>query len=231
MQAVNILFVVILSFIFNIVLVFIVVKIRLKHLKDRKINPHWQWLVDKFGLEVVGGEPLHPDKKWLGFVRAPLRLEGTYNNFFLKIYNYTVGSGKNRTTYSTARIIGPNPGDLRFEFHREGLFSKIGKVFGMQDIQTGDTRFDGKFIIKCNDPEFIKIALLPQIKELFYGVWETHKSMGHIKLLDEELCYDEMGTIRNEKVCERFAAVVDLLTALRGTIEFYNQKAKAIESE
>jgi hypothetical protein len=202
----------------------VVIYKRIQKINKKIINPHWQWLVDKLQLEIHGGEPVYPGKKWLSWMRTPLRLEGNYRNFSMKIYNYTVGSGKNSTTYSTARIIGPNPKNLTFEFHREGMFSKLGKLVGMEDIQSGDKEFDKKFIIKSSNPDFIKVVLLPQIKEKFCDIWNQHKAQGTIRLKDEELQYNEVGTIRNEATCERFAAIADLLVDLRGTIEFYNKK-------
>lgn len=201
-----------------------VVMVRYKKRDGRKISEHWQWLVDTLGLGVCGGEPMYPNSKWLSWIRKPIRLEGTYRGCFTKIYNYTVGSGKNSTTYSTVRIVGPNPKELTFNIYREGMFSKLGKIMGMQDIQTGDPTFDDKFVIKSNNPEFIKIALLPEIKSKFIDIWERHKPHGSITLKDEELHYDEVGTIRTVEIRERFGAIADLLADLRGTIEFYNQK-------
>ena len=94
----------------------------------------------------------------------------------------------------------------------------------MQDIQSGDDKFDGMFIVKSSDQKFMQTALLPEIKELFYTVWEQHNARGTIRLTGEELHYDEVGSIRNEATRERFAAVADLLVFLRGTVEFYNSK-------
>lgn len=225
MEAIHIILLVALFNVFIMALAIFIVVRRAGRSSEKKINAHWQWLSEKLGgLEVVGGEPLYPDKKWLGFLRSPLRLEGVFRNCNIKIYNYVVGSGKNSTTYSTVRIVGPNPKGLSFHFHREGIFSKIGKTFGMQDIQTGDMTFDKMFIIKASDPDFIKVALLRQIKNGFYDVWEKHGSQGTLALDGDELQYNEVGTIRNEKVRERFAAAADLLVDLRGTVEFYNSK-------
>ena len=66
--------------------------------------------------------------------------------------------------------------------------------------------------------------MLKQIKDGFYDVWEKHKANGTLILEGEELQYNEVGTIRNEKVRERFAAAADLLVDLRGTVEFNNSK-------
>jgi len=48
---------------------------------------------------------------------------------------------------------------LRFTLYRKGLFSELGKLLGMQDIEVGDPEFDEAFIIQGTD-EF-------KVRELF----------------------------------------------------------------
>lgn len=77
------------------------------------------------------------------------------------------------------------------------------------------------FIIKCSDPEFIRMALLPEIMEKFYDTFEAHGAKGTLKLKDNELYYEEGGRIRSEAVRERFVALIDLCTDLRETVSVY----------
>ncbi len=51
------------------------------------------------------------------------------------------------------------PKDLRV--YRETAWSKLGKALGMQDITTGDFRFDSSFVIKGNDPTEVLNYLTP----------------------------------------------------------------------
>src|SRR3954452_25094370 len=44
-----------------------------------------------------------------------------------------------------------NPEGFRFTIYRKGLFSELGKLLGMQDIEVGDPEFDEAFIIQGND--------------------------------------------------------------------------------
>ena len=85
--------------------------------------------------------------------------------------NYTVmmytGTGTIPTTYTRMRAPFINKDGLYFKIYREGFFSSIGKLFGMQDIKIGDPFFDNEFIIKGNNPEKIKLLLADaKIKEL-----------------------------------------------------------------
>jgi hypothetical protein len=44
-----------------------------------------------------------------------------------------------------------NPEGFRFSIHRNGVFTNLGKLFGMQDIEVGDPEFDEAFVIKGTD--------------------------------------------------------------------------------
>src|SRR5688572_25908274 len=43
-----------------------------------------------------------------------------------------------------------------FVIHKEAFFDKVGKLLGMQDVETGYAEFDKNVIIKTNDEERIK---------------------------------------------------------------------------
>lgn len=62
-------------------------------------------------------------------------------------------------TYTRMRAPFINKDGLYFKIYREGFFSTVGKLFGMQDILTGDPFFDKEFIIKGNNPEKIRLLL------------------------------------------------------------------------
>lgn len=49
--------------------------------------------------------------------------------------------------------------DIKLKIYEEGAFSNIGKILGMQDIETHDEVFNEKYIIK-GDPEERVIAIL-----------------------------------------------------------------------
>ena len=86
---------------------------------------------------------------------------------------------------------------------------------------SGDTRFDKLFVVKSSDPDFISAALLPEIKDRFYQVWEEHEAKGTLKLEGEEMCYDEVGTISTDAVRLRCEAVANLLADLAEAIDVY----------
>ena len=68
----------------------------------------------------------------------------------LDTYTVSMG-GHSHITYTRIRAPYLNPEGFRFTIYRESLFSGLGKLFGMQDIEVGDPEFDRAFIVKGND--------------------------------------------------------------------------------
>ncbi len=64
---------------------------------------------------------------------------------------YTVSNGKTSTTYTRIRAPFINKDGFKFTIYRKSIFSGIGKLFGMQDIEIGIPTFDNAFIIKGNN--------------------------------------------------------------------------------
>lgn len=112
----------------------------------------WQQLCNEIGAEFVKGGLWKGDK-----VEAEVQ-EWTIT---LDTYAVTTSTGTTSTTTKYTRIRAPyiNRDGFRFKIYRQGFFSNIGKLFGMQDIEVGDPEFDGEFVIQGNN-EF-------QVRQLF----------------------------------------------------------------
>ena len=72
--------------------------------------------------------------------------------FLLDTYTVTTSTGTSTSSVTYTRMRAPflNKDSLYFKIYRQGFFSSIGKLFGMQDIEVGDPFFDKEFIIKSN---------------------------------------------------------------------------------
>ncbi|EGW36224.1 hypothetical protein [Desulfosporosinus sp. OT] len=80
---------------------------------------------------------------------------------------FTVSDGKTSTTFTRLRAPYVNKDGFRFKIYRKGLFSNLGKLFGLQDIKVGFLEFDEEFIIKGNDPDKLtKLFSNSKIREL-----------------------------------------------------------------
>lgn len=82
-----------------------------------------------------------------------------------------------RTFYT--RVRAPFVQDYKeafeFELYRGDVFTRIGKLFGMQDIEIGDSRFDKDFIIQGNNAEMVQTLLdNPRMREILSAQQHFH---------------------------------------------------------
>lgn len=75
-------------------------------------------------------------------------------------------------TFLTVPII--NTGSLELTIYREGVAEHLIKVYGAQDLETGDSEFDRRFMCKSNDDEkFRQILADERLRGLLLGAPET----------------------------------------------------------
>jgi hypothetical protein len=80
------------------------------------------------------------------------RMWGDVREIPVSIFTETRGSGKNRSTYTVFEAAIPGSGlPLNLHVYREGVLSKVGKVFGGDDIELGIPEIDDRVIIKGLD--------------------------------------------------------------------------------
>jgi hypothetical protein len=72
---------------------------------------------------------------------------------------YTVNTQHSHVSYTRMRAPYVNPEGFRFTIYRKSVFSGLGKMLGMQDIEIGDPEFDEAFIIQGNNE--------PRVQHLF----------------------------------------------------------------
>jgi hypothetical protein len=80
---------------------------------------------------------------------------------------YTVSTGKSSTTYTRMRAPYVNPDGFQFTLYRAGIFTGLGRMLGMQDIDIGEPEFDRDFVCKSNHPaQVIRLLGNPLLREL-----------------------------------------------------------------
>ncbi len=102
----------------------------------------------------------------------------------LDTYTVTTSTGKttSSTTYTRMRAPFVNKDGLYFKIYRQGIFSSIGKFFGMQDLEIGDPFFDDQFVIKGNSADKIELLLSDEkIKGLI-----RQQPQIHLEIRDDE---------------------------------------------
>ena len=98
------------------------------------------------------------------------RVEATHGEWIVTLDTYTVSTGKSVVIFTRMRAPYVNPDGFRFTIYRRGLFSGLGKLLGMQDLEIGFEEFDRDFIIKGNDEGKVRqLFANARIRELVAG--------------------------------------------------------------
>jgi hypothetical protein len=173
------------------------------------------------------------DKVWRQFSEA-IEAEFVDGSFFkgskvqvhvepwtITLDTYTVSAGgHSHITYTRIRAPFLNPEGFRFTIYRASLFSGLGKLFGMQNIELGDPEFDRAFIVKSNDePRVIGLLADLKIRELIQSqpkflldVRDNEGWFGPAFPPDaDELRFQVVGIIKD---LERLKALVELFAAM-----------------
>jgi hypothetical protein len=126
--------------------------------------------------------------------------------------------GKSPVTRLRAPYI--NPEGFRFTIYRKSVFSDLGKLLGMQDIEVGDPEFDEAFIVKGNNESKVRdLFANPKIRQMIQDqpkirldVKDSEGWFGPKFPEDvDELHFQVVGVIND---VERLKALFDLFAAV-----------------
>lgn len=116
----------------------------------------WRQLSTEIGARYVEG----------GFGKGD-KVQVTHGEWTVTLDTYVVSTGKTTMVFTRMRAPYVNPGGFRFTVYRKSIFSGLGKMLGMQDIEINDESFDQDFIIKGTDEARVRELLSnPKIREL-----------------------------------------------------------------
>ena len=140
----------------------------MKH--SKKIHNAWQVIAEEFSLQ------MEPRRTGLAGLLHRHKMEGTIDTRRVRVDICTEGSGKHKKTYTRFRVDFCRPLGIGLAINTEAfLFSSVAKKFGSQDIQTGDARFDKKFMIKGNQEYQVMSYLNHTRKEAVYELFEKSR--------------------------------------------------------
>src|SRR3954453_18679626 len=105
----------------------------------------WRRLCREIGADFVDG----------GFWKGS-KVQAHVGPWTVTLDTHTVHTGHPHFTYTRMRAPYVNPDGLRFTVYRKGLFSELGKLLGMLDIEVGDPEFDEAFILQGNDESRVR---------------------------------------------------------------------------
>jgi hypothetical protein len=100
----------------------------------------WRQLADQTGGRYIDG----------GFWGSS-KVSAVHGQWTMTLDTYTVSNGKTSSTYTRLRAPYINKDNFRFTIYRKSIFSNLGKLLGMQDVEVGYPQFDEDFIIQGNN--------------------------------------------------------------------------------
>jgi len=90
----------------------------------------------------------------------------SHKQWEITLDTYTVSTGKASVIYTRFRAPYVNPDGFRFNIYRKSIFSWLGKLLGMQDLEIGDSFFDDEFIIQgSSEPLVRQLLSSPRVRE------------------------------------------------------------------
>ncbi len=169
----------------------------------------WRQLCEEIGAEFVDG----------GFWKGK-KVQVHVQPWTITLDTYSVNTQHSHVEYTRMRAPYMNPEDFRFTIYRKGLFSELGKLLGMQDIEVGDPEFDEAFIIKGNDEarvqnlfadarlrELVKVQPTIRLDVKDSEGWFGPKFPENV----DELHFQVVGVIKD---VDRLKSLVDLFAAV-----------------
>lgn len=170
----------------------------------------WRQLCDQIGGEYVKG----------GFWKAD-KLLVTVGPWTITLDTYTVSSGNSSTTYTRMRAPYVNADGFRFTIYRKSIFSGLGKLFGMQDIEIGEPLFDDEFIVKGSDESRVReLFANARLRELI-----REQPNIHFEIKDDEGWF---GASFPEGVDELYFRVVGVIREIDRLKQLYELFAVAL---
>jgi hypothetical protein len=156
----------------------------------------------------------------------------THRQWDIVLDTYTVSTGKSTVTFTRMRAPYVNKDGFRFRMYRKSIFSWLGKMFGMQDIEIGDPYFDEEFIIQ-GVPDTMVMRLLGNmnIRQLIQKQPDIHfqvkgdEGAFGAKFPEgvDELYFQTLGIIKDKQrlkdLFELFTAVLEELCRLGSAYE------------
>ncbi len=151
------------------------------------------------------------------FPRRP-EISGEREGKATRVVHFTTGSGKNRQHWIALAVRPRVRGALEFRLSPEGFANTVRGLFGYKEIKVGDERFDAAWYVETNQAEFLRAALVPELRERLMqlrqeglkGRFETHEG---------EVRYVERGALGSDAQRRRFLLAADMTSTLAEVVE------------
>lgn len=152
-------------------------------------------------------------------------------HIFLDPYEIVLDGFSDGNGYAYSRFRSPfkNSRELYFKLIHENFIHRMGKYFGMEDINIGSEAFDRHFLVKGNRPKDIQAIFIDRdIHDTMISLKSVHLEIrsdeGMFKNTDYRAGIDELyfrvgGLIRDKKEIQRIFKLFVLLLNKINTLE------------
>lgn len=122
------------------------------------------------------------------FSATPFRLAGTIEDRDVEVFFKRTGAQKYRFFLNAGSRAVRAPGfGFGFRVRKQTLVDGVRKVFGAQDVEVGDARFDAAFLVEANDVDRAKYALEEGVRAALVDFVER---FDRVTLDDARLCLE-----------------------------------------
>lgn len=184
--------------------------------QSKRTAENLRQLAETLGLNYAGQPPT------FGMFYTDTRAEGQMRGKHVALFPFSTGSGKNRTPWCAVSAIVPVTCALTFHLRQQGWGTKVMELFGTKEIEVGDADFDRAWYIQSNQPDFLRDALLPELRQkiqaLVHGAGNPARG-AELKLEQGVVRYAEMGSFANTASCERCRQAAEVVCDLADLAE------------
>ena len=195
-------------FIIFVVFAIAIVALVVSHQRRANLLAVYQQLARRFGGHAEPGG-------MLAFPTATFM----HNDTWVSVDVFSTG-GRNSARYTQVHFYWQQPA-LRCEIYPEGYWTRLGKFFGVQDIEIGSTDFDHEFVVKGNHPAAVRRFLSLDVQ---WKIQQLRRMLGnndiYISFGGHELLVKKLSLIRD------YNTLAEFVTA---TIELFDQMAMVDE--
>jgi hypothetical protein len=155
------------------------------------------------------------------------RLVGVLRDKSVEFYSYTTGSGKSQQKWAAVAVSVKVASLLTFSLKRRlSLFEFIARRFRKNAVEMGDADFDKAWVLITNRPDYMRAALLPEMREKILRLSGGGMRSANYKHEFHTVQYSEQGSFSSAKLCDRFEEIAGLLCDLADVVEVYDEVKK-----
>jgi hypothetical protein len=136
----------------------------------------------------------------------------------VRLWAFTTGSGKSRVSWIAAGVAPRSLGKFSFDLRPQGMFSKLGELFGAKEALTGAAAFDARWYLQTSAPDLLAAALVPEIRARLDAAFAAG-ARGHFRTEEGFVCYAEVGSMHSEPKVARLESLLPLLRDLADVAE------------